>query len=95
MTFIQTVMYQGAGTKVGSEIIHNLFSEQDPDKHAKLKGPIGKYYTMSSVTALETHIDKVINQLCRIIETKYVDSPGGPTTCDLSQWLLYCKFATA
>ena len=65
----------------------NLFSQTDPVKHAKERRPVGKYYSAAAMTALEPHMDKVINQLCYELDTRFV-SKG--ESLDFSDWVNYC-----
>ena len=69
----------------------NLFSETNPAKHAKERRPIGKYYSTAAMTSLEPHMDKVIEQLCYQLETRFA-SKGA--ILDFSDWINYCMLKT-
>lgn len=70
-------------------MIHHLFSERDPNRHAAMKKPVARYYTMSNVLAMEHHFDAVINSLCLHIENRFA---GTAKSFDISDWLGYCKY---
>ena len=74
---------------VNGQIVYNLFSQTDPQKHAKERKPIVKYYSMSAILALETHMDKIIGQLCHELEVRFMDGPDSGKVCNLGDWVLY------
>lgn len=73
------------------KIIYNLFSATDPAAHAREKRPIAKYYSMNGVLPLEPHIDEIIGYMCKRLEDEFIVGPQAGKTCDLGQWLLFCK----
>lgn len=76
---------------MNGQIVLNLFSQTDPVKHRKERKPIAKFYSTSGVTALEPHINKVIDQLCWQLEQRFMDGNNVGKVCDIGQWILFCK----
>lgn len=72
------------------KIIYNMFSQTNPELHAREKRPIAKYYTMNGVLPLEPHIDVMINYFGQRLEEEFMDGANAGKTCDLGRWLLYC-----
>jgi hypothetical protein len=70
--------------------VYNLFSQTDPKKHAQERRPIARYYSLNSILTLEPHMDKVLNHLCRQLETRFIDGRNSNKTCDLGAWITYC-----
>jgi cytochrome P450 len=67
--------------------VFNLFSKTDGKEHARERRPVARYYTVANITTLEPHMDKVIDHLCRQLDSKSVDG-----RIDLGRWLTYCTF---
>ncbi|RGP77378.1 pisatin demethylase [Fusarium longipes] len=87
--WLKTPFYHASSALVNGQIVLNLFSQTDPHKHKRERQPIAKFYSTASITALEPHIDKVINQLCRQLEESFVDEPNVGKICDIGQWILF------
>ncbi|KAE8147819.1 cytochrome P450 [Aspergillus avenaceus] len=85
----KTEFYHGSSAKSNGKIIYNLFSECDPEVHARQKRPIAKFYSMTGVLPLESHIDEVISYFCQRLEEGFVDGSNAGKTCKLEQWLSY------
>ncbi|KAB8236692.1 cytochrome P450 [Aspergillus alliaceus] len=85
----KTEFYHGSSAKNNGRIIYNLFSECDPEIHARQKRPIAKHYSLTGVLALEPHIDQVIRYFCQRLEEEFIDGVNAGTTCKLDQWLLF------
>ncbi|KAH8898228.1 cytochrome P450 [Thozetella sp. PMI_491] len=79
--------YEPAGAMVGGRRVHNMFSEQDKATHTKMRKPIAKLYAMPSVLPYEPHMDRIVSELCEIIESKFIDGPNGSQEFDLGKWL--------
>ncbi|KAF9887541.1 hypothetical protein FE257_010119 [Aspergillus nanangensis] len=81
----KTGFYKASSAKANGKIIYNLFSECNPEEHARQKRPIAKHYSMAGVLRLEPHIDEMIACLCQRLEEKFFDG----LTCDLDQWIRF------
>ncbi|KAK3318887.1 cytochrome P450 [Apodospora peruviana] len=88
----KTEMYQNNSTIIDGKITYHLFSETNQVIHARKKRPVVKYYSMSSVLALEPKIDGVINEFCKQLEQRFINGPAGPKDCDLGEWLAFCTW---
>ncbi len=76
---------------VNGKIVYTIFSTTDPVEHAHIRRPIAKYYSQSSVLTFEPHVDKLVDELCRHLESRFIDVPGGPEECDLGKWIGFCE----
>ncbi|OTB01036.1 hypothetical protein M426DRAFT_75440 [Hypoxylon sp. CI-4A] len=85
----KTEFYHGSSALVDGKIVLNLFSETDPDKHARERKPISKYYSVLGITGFESHMDKIINKFCYELETRFIDGPGGSKVFDIGRWINY------
>lgn len=72
-----------------------MFSLTDPDEHARMKRPIAKHYSPGSVLSIEPLVDTVIGQFCHHLEERFVIGPNEGRTCDLGEWIAYCKATCA
>ncbi|RYP80987.1 hypothetical protein DL770_006032 [Monosporascus sp. CRB-9-2] len=88
--WLKTEFYHGSSALVNGRVVLNLFSQTDPVKHAKERKPIAKHYSPTATTALEPHMDKVINKLCCELEKRFIDGPNRGTVFDLGRWILFC-----
>jgi len=68
-----------------------MFSTTDPAEHARIKRPVAKYYSSSNVLALESHMDEILDDLCRRLESGFANGPKRGTDCDLGDWIAYCS----
>lgn len=66
-----------------------MFSETDSVKHARLKRPIARYFTVPSVLAMEPHMNKVLDDFCDYLDKRFV---GTGKACVLGDWLSYCEY---
>ena len=73
------------------KVIYNLFSQTDNDLHAREKRPISKFYSMNGILPLEPLIDSVVRRLCGELEKRFMDPPKVGKSCNLGDWILYCK----
>jgi len=64
-----------------------MFSETDNVKHAQLKRPVVRHYSVSSVLAMEPHMDKVITDFIQHLQKRYVEPKK---VCEFGGWLGYC-----
>jgi cytochrome P450 len=73
------------------KVVHNLFTQDDEEKHAADKKPIAKYYSPAAVASLEPLINETITQLCSELDKRFVatsDTTG--KGFDLGNWILDC-----
>lgn len=47
---------------------------------------------MTGVLPLEPHIDEMIKYFCQRLEEKFIDGSYSTKTCDLGEWIAFCKF---
>ncbi|KAH8433934.1 cytochrome P450 [Aspergillus melleus] len=87
--YVKTEFYHGSSAKSNGKIIYNLFSECEPEVHARQKRPISKHYSMTGVLPLEPHIDEMILYLCQRLEERFIDASGATKTCDLGEWIAF------
>ncbi|KAI9039403.1 cytochrome P450 [Aspergillus affinis] len=87
--YVKTEFYHGSSAKSNGKIIYNLFSECQPEVHARQKRPISKHYSMTGVLPLEPHIDEMIRYLCQRLEEKFINASGAAKTCDLGEWITF------
>ncbi|KAK8020042.1 hypothetical protein PG990_005180 [Apiospora arundinis] len=80
----KTDFYKNNGTVIDGNIFYNLFSETNPVKHAAMKRPIIRHYSISNVLATEPLMDKVIDELCGHLEKRFVETGR---LCCLDEWL--------
>ncbi|KAK3356708.1 cytochrome P450 [Lasiosphaeria hispida] len=85
----KTEYYRSSSAFVGGRIVHNLFSQDDKDKHAAEKKPVAKYYSPTGVVLLEPLVDKVIRQLCDELDKRFITKAATGKTFDLGNWILY------
>jgi hypothetical protein len=55
-----------------------------------MKRPIVKYYSMSSVLALEPLMEKVTEDFLHQLDTRFA-TKGSEKQCDLGEWIAFCK----
>lgn len=89
-TWTQTEFYHNNSAVVNGKITYHLFSETDQIKHARMKRPIVKYYSMSSMLAMEPLMDKVLEDFCAQLNARFVDGTRG-RICDLGEWITFCE----
>ncbi|ROT39072.1 cytochrome P450 [Sodiomyces alkalinus F11] len=86
----KTEFYHGSSALMDDgQIVYNLFSQTDPKKHKKEKGPIAKHYSTASIADLEPHMNTMIEMLCSQLETRCLGGAEAPNEFDLSDWILY------
>ncbi|KAJ5683485.1 cytochrome protein [Penicillium macrosclerotiorum] len=87
--YLKTEFYHGSSAKNNGKIIYNLFSECNPEVHARQKRPIAQHYSMTGVLPLEPHIDQMIGYLCERLEEKFINDSSSNKTCDLGEWIAF------
>ncbi|KAF4414768.1 Pisatin demethylase, partial [Fusarium austroafricanum] len=78
-----TEFYQNNSLLLDGKIVHNMFSTASPTEHACLVKPVAKYYSSSSVLAMETQMNLVIEEFCTHLEKRFLENGD---TCDLGEW---------
>lgn len=85
-------MYKTSSGMVNGKRTYNMFSIQDPAEHAHVKRPIAKFFSWSSVLAMEPHIDKVITDFTKQLDARFVNPAGAPSKdVNLCAWFTYSK----
>ncbi|VBB86066.1 Putative cytochrome P450 E-class, group IV [Podospora comata] len=86
----KTGFYLSSSTRVKEtgEIMYNLFSQIDPELHAKWKRPVAKYYSAAAVARVESKMDEVVDMLCQELD-KRVSGNDGQGGIDLGKWIVY------
>lgn len=84
--FLKSKFYMVNDTKVGNQIIHNVFSTLSNEWHSAALRPIQKFYKMSSLLAQEPLINDTINTFCKRLDEQFVNTGK---TCKMDEWLLF------
>jgi hypothetical protein len=86
----QTEFYHNNSAVINGKITYHLFSTTDQVEHARMKRPIVKYYSQSSVLGLEPLFDGLIRDFCGHLERRFMDETN-KQKCDLGSWIGYCR----
>ncbi|KAL6354051.1 hypothetical protein LRP88_12603 [Fusarium phalaenopsidis] len=78
--------YHNNSAVINGKITYHLFSTTDQAEHARMKRPIVKYYSQSSVIGLEPLFDSLISDFCGHLENRFMNG-SEPTECDLGEWI--------
>jgi cytochrome P450 len=84
--FLKSKFYTVNDTKVGSQIIHNVFSTLSNEWHSAALRPIQKFYKMSSLLAQEPLINHTIEAFCKRLDEEFVNTGK---TCKMDEWMLF------
>ncbi|KAJ0383477.1 hypothetical protein COL922a_010402 [Colletotrichum nupharicola] len=85
-----TEFYHGSSALVDGEIIFNLFSETDPERHKQERKYVAKYYSRRSISFLEPKMNDTIKLLCNQLDKQCIGSLGVEKNgFDLGAWILY------
>ncbi|KAK4173399.1 cytochrome P450 [Triangularia setosa] len=87
----KTEFYLSSSTRVKEtgEIMYNLFSQIDPELHAKWKRPVAKYYSVAAVAKVEGKMDEVVDMLCRELDKRVCGGDAEKGGIDLGKWVVY------
>ncbi|CAK7208017.1 hypothetical protein SEUCBS139899_010851 [Sporothrix eucalyptigena] len=85
----KTEFYHNSSAIIDGKITYHLFSTTDQADHARMKRPIAKYYSMSSVLAMEPQVNAVLNDLCKHLEERFMDGANAGKDGDLGEWIAY------
>ncbi|KAF5672609.1 cytochrome P450 monooxygenase [Fusarium circinatum] len=85
----KTEFYHNSSAVINGKITYHLFSTTDQAAHARLKRPIVKYYSMSNILNLESHVDTVISDFCDHLETRFMDKQSQEKQFDFGQWIAF------
>ncbi|KAI8661121.1 hypothetical protein NCS55_00981300 [Fusarium keratoplasticum] len=89
----KTEFYHNNSAVVNGKITYHLFSTTDQAEHARMKRPIVKYYSQSSVIGLEPLFDSLISDFCGHLENRFMNGTE-PTACDLGEWIGFYSWDT-
>ena len=84
--WVKSDFYKNSSSLIDGKITYHMFSECDNVEHARLKRPVVRHYSVSSVLAMEPHMDKVIADFLGHLQKRYV-APG--KACQFGEWLGY------
>ncbi|KAF9877443.1 hypothetical protein CkaCkLH20_05143 [Colletotrichum karsti] len=82
----KTEFYHNNSAIIDGKITYHLFSTTDQAEHARMKRPIAKYYSQSSVSGIEPLFDTLIGDFCGHLEKRFM-SGSAPKECDLGEWI--------
>ncbi|KEF58091.1 uncharacterized protein A1O9_06014 [Exophiala aquamarina CBS 119918] len=85
----KTEFYHNSSTIIDGKVTYHLFSTTDQVAHARMKKPVVKYYSMSSILGLERGMNEVINDFCGHLERRFMEGNNKGKDCDLGKWLAY------
>ncbi|KAI5465273.1 cytochrome P450 [Mariannaea sp. PMI_226] len=88
----KTEFYHNNSAIIDGKITYHLFSTTDQVEHARMKRPIVKYYSQSSVLGLEPLFDELIEDFCGHLEKRFMNETG--KKCDLGAWIGYYSWDT-
>ncbi|KAL0939605.1 benzoate 4-monooxygenase cytochrome p450 [Colletotrichum truncatum] len=78
--------YKNSSSIVDGKITYHMFSETNNVEHARLKRPVVRHYSVPSVLAMESHMDKIIDDLCAHLQKRFTDTGE---SCELGNWLAF------
>ncbi|TVY40803.1 Cytochrome P450 monooxygenase [Lachnellula occidentalis] len=84
--YLKSDFYTVNDTKVGSQIIKNVFSTLSNEFHSAALRPIQKFYKMSAVLAQEPLVDDTIHAFFKHLDERFVDTGK---TCKIDEWMLF------
>lgn len=93
MALLQSDWHAVSGFKVGRQTLYNIFSEVRPAEHSRMKKPVAKYWTTSSVSRMEPHVDAVVAFFATQLESKFAMGSENQmgTSFDFGEWCMFCK----
>lgn len=94
---LQSDWHAVSGFKVGRQTLYNIFSEVRPAEHSRMKKPVAKYWTTSSVSRMEPHVDGVVAFFAKQLENKFATDAGNGMgkSFDFGEWCMFCKSGPA
>jgi len=72
--------------------MEHIFSTRSNQIHLEQLTPIQRFYSIQGVLAYEESIDRAMRLLSDQLESRFVDGNNKGKTCDLADWVSYCKF---
>lgn len=69
------------------KVITTIAAEQDKRIHSRLRKPVSKAYSMTSIATLEPFVDQTIAYFVKRLDEEFT-SKG--KQCDIDNWLQYC-----
>lgn len=90
---LQSDWHAVSGFKVGRQTLYNIFSEVRPAEHNRMKKPVAKYWTTSSVSRMEPHVDAVVAFFAKQLDSKFATDAGNEMgkSFDFGEWCMFCK----
>jgi len=85
-TFIYTTQSQ---LNASGDLIENLASTMDEEKHTRLTRPVANAYTMSTLVEFEPLVDSTSRAFVKQMEERFIQQGK---TCALDRWLQMYAF---
>lgn len=87
--FPKSDFYTVSDTKVGKNIMQNVFSIKNNKGHAQILRPIQKFYNMGGVLTLEGSVNDAITAFVKRVDELFVDGSNAGTVCKMDDWMGY------
>ncbi|KAK4169662.1 Pisatin demethylase [Cladorrhinum sp. PSN259] len=90
--WVKSDMYYNNCAIVDGKRTYNVFSEANQVRHAQMKRPIVKFFSLGSVLAIEPHMNQVISDLIKQLDARFVTGPGGthaPKDFEFGDWIAF------
>ncbi|KAJ3548445.1 hypothetical protein NM208_g992 [Fusarium decemcellulare] len=84
-----TEFYHNSSAYIDGKLTYHLFSTTDQADHARMKRPIVKYYSMSSILAMEGEMNPVISDFCDHLERRFMQKENKDKKFDFGQWIAF------
>ncbi|KAK5662279.1 hypothetical protein OQA88_8185 [Cercophora sp. LCS_1] len=84
----KTSFYASASAIVDGKLLYTIFGEPDPERNARARKPVAKYYTTGAALEIEPHMDRAISEFCSQLDTRFADK-SKQAVCDMWQWSLF------
>ncbi|KAG9244214.1 cytochrome P450 [Calycina marina] len=85
--FLKSTFYDVNSSKVGRQIIYNVFSTRSNSVHSHLIRPVRKFFTLYSLLKHEVLIDKAIDLFLACLDHNFVTGDNANKTCKMDEWL--------
>ncbi|KAF9778790.1 hypothetical protein IL306_003266 [Fusarium sp. DS 682] len=89
----KTEFYHNNSAIINGKITYHLFSTTDQAEHARMKRPIVRYYSQSSIIGLEPLFDSLIGDFCGHLEKRFMSGPE-PKGFDFGEWIGFYSWDT-
>jgi hypothetical protein len=90
--WIKSDFYKNSSSIIDGKITYHMFSEVDATKHALIKRPVVRHYSVPAVLVMEPLMDATIKEFIDTLQARYVEPKK---TCQFGEWLSYCECPSA